>query len=107
MKKELTKNKVATKLLKCGFNENDVIKMINKNFEYAFNNYNTLKSITNRKITFQVVNIRSRYMTFKYLSVRLSMINAQRMGRKPELNFVRESSAQNSAARLSSHCFAC
>jgi hypothetical protein len=51
MKKELTKNKVATKLLKCGFNENDVIKMINKNFEYAFNNYNTLKSITECVIT--------------------------------------------------------
>jgi hypothetical protein len=51
MKKELTKNKVATKLLKGGFNENDVVKMINKNFEYAFNNYNSLKSITDCIIT--------------------------------------------------------
>lgn len=46
MKKELTKNKVATKLFKGGFNENDIIKMINKNFDYAFNTYNSVKTIT-------------------------------------------------------------
>lgn len=41
--KEITKNKVIAKLLKGGLNENDVIKMINKNFDYVYKTYNSVK----------------------------------------------------------------
>lgn len=40
------KNKVIAHLIKCGNNENDVIKMVELHFDYASKQYSSIKTIS-------------------------------------------------------------
>jgi hypothetical protein len=46
MKKEAVKTKVIARLLNHGYNDSSVKLMIKKHFEYAFEHYSTVKTIS-------------------------------------------------------------